>query len=155
MHASGWVLVALCVSIGIWVGGPGYGILLGSLLVASLLTHELGHMLAARLLQVPVREFGLVGAGAYLRRAYANRRRDELMISAAGPLMSLCVAVPALFVPHVGAQVAMANCFLCAINLLPIPASDGMRMVKTIWPSAKREPVAGAKSTVTAQQTIS
>jgi Zn-dependent protease len=156
MHRSGWVVVAICAAIGIWTAGLAYGLLLGGLLVASLLVHEGGHMLAARALSVPIREFGLIGAGAYVRRAYANSTRDELMISAAGPLINLCMALPALFVPHVGAQLAMANCFLCAINLLPIPSSDGLHMVKTIWPSAAANRVLtpGTGSRISARPTV-
>lgn len=132
IESAGWGLVALCVLIGAWLDGWRLAIPVGALLLISLLLHEVGHMLVATLLGVPVREFGLKLAGAYNRRAYATRRRDEILISAAGPLMNLAVAVPLLFVPQVGAQLALGNVMLCLINLLPLPSSDGMRILRNI-----------------------
>ncbi len=104
----------------------------GMVLLCSLLIHEAGHMLTATLLHVPVREFGLKLAGAYTRRAYASRRRDEVLIAFSGPAANLAVAIPLWFVPTFGAQLALCNLLLCFINLLPIPASDGSRILRTI-----------------------
>ena len=133
MHKTGWVLLALCVVIGIRMGGWQLGLPIGAFLIASLLLHEVGHMTVATLLRVPVREFGLRLAGAYNRRAYATRRRDELLISAAGPLTNLFLVVPLLFVPQVGAQLALCNLLLGIINLVPLPSSDGLRILRTLW----------------------
>lgn len=132
MHDTGWLLFALCVLFGIGTYGGWLGLALGALLVASLLMHEVGHMLVAIVLRVPVREFGLCLGGAYNRRAYAGRRRDEILISAAGPLMNLFVALPLLLLPRIGAQLALCNLLLCAVNLLPLPSSDGMRILRTM-----------------------
>jgi Zn-dependent protease len=133
MHSTGWILLALCVAFGIWIGGWQLGLPIAALLVASLLMHEVGHMLAATLLRVPVREFGLRLAGAYNRRAYATRRRDEILISASGPLTNLFLVLPLLFVPRVGAQLALCNLLLCVVNLLPLPSSDGLRILRHLW----------------------
>ena len=106
-----------------------------SVLAASLVLHEVGHMLAAIAVGVPVREFGLCLGGAYNRRAHAGRRRDEVIISAAGPLMNLCLALPLLLLPEIGAKLALCNLVLCVVNLLPLPSSDGSHIL-----SAMREP---------------
>jgi Zn-dependent protease len=130
MHRTGWYILIICALFGFRMGGWRLALPIGLLLLASLILHEAGHMLAARLLRVPVREFGLRLAGAYTRRAYATRRRDEILISAAGPLMNLALVIPFLFLPHIGAQLALCNLLLCVVNLLPIPSSDGLRILR-------------------------
>jgi Zn-dependent protease len=90
-------------------------------------------MLAAIMLRVPVREFGLCLRGAYNRRAYAGRRRGEIFISAAGPLMNLLLVFPLLYLPVIGSKLALCNLLICVVNLLPLPSSDGLRILRTIW----------------------
>jgi Zn-dependent protease len=150
---TGWVVLVFCACIGISLDGWKLGLPMGLLLVASLLLHEAGHMLMAVSLNVPVREFGLSMTGAFIRRAYATTRRDEVLISAAGPLMNLLLAIPLLFLHRIGVQLAMANLALGIINLLPIPASDGMRIFKTLWNPGTPGPVL-PDVPVLAQQTL-
>ena len=133
MHGSGWLLLAMCVLLGIQLSGLRLGVAVGAALVVSLLLHEMGHMLAAIILGVPVREFGLCLRGAYNRRAYANRRRGEVLISAAGPLTNLFLVVPLLFLPAIGSRLAFCNLLIGVVNLLPLPSSDGLRILRTIW----------------------
>jgi Zn-dependent protease len=146
MHNTGWFLVALCVLLGIELSGFRLGPVVGAAVAASLLLHEVGHMLAAAMLRVPVREFGICLSGAYNRRAYASRRRDEVIISAAGPLMNLLLVLPLLYVPVVGTKLALCNLGLCVANLLPIPSSDGLRILRTMWASIKTHHVIPARS---------
>jgi len=129
MHDTGWLLLALCVLLGIFISGPLLGLAVGAALVVSLLLHEVGHMLAAMMLRVPVREFGLCLGGAYNRRAYAGCRQHEILISAAGPLMNLLLIVPFFFLPLIGPKVALCNLILCVVNLLPLTSSDGLRIL--------------------------
>jgi Zn-dependent protease len=131
MHASGWVVVAVCLLIGIRLSGLRHGVALGALIVASLLMHEVGHMLVAAMVGVPVREFGLCVRGAYNRRGHAHRRRDEVLISAAGPLTNLLL-ISTLIVPFIGPQLAFCNLVLCVMNLLPLPSSDGLRILRAL-----------------------
>jgi Zn-dependent protease len=132
MHNTGWLLLALCVLLGIRISGLRLGLAVGAGLAVSLLLHEMGHMLAAIMLRVPVREFGLCLRGAYNRRAYAGRRRAEVLISAAGPLMNLLLVLPCLYLPVIGTKLAFCNLLICVVNLLPLPSSDGMRILRTI-----------------------
>jgi len=132
MHGEGWFVVLSCVVLGVWMGGWQLGFPLGTLMVASLLVHEIGHMITAMLLRVRVLEFGLKLGGAYIRRAQAPRRREEILIAASGPLMNLLVVVPLIFVPRLGYQLALCNLVLGVVNLLPLPSSDGLRLLRNL-----------------------
>jgi Zn-dependent protease len=132
MDKTGWAILGACCLLGVAVCGWRFGIIEGALVIASLLLHEVGHMSAAAMLGVPVREFGLSWRGAYNRRAFASRRRDEILISLAGPLTNLFLALPMLFLPVIGTQLALCNLMLCGVNLLPIPSSDGLRILRNI-----------------------
>ncbi len=141
MHDTGWLLLAICVLLGIGLNGWRLGVAVGAAFAASLLLHEVGHMLAAILLRVPVREFGLCLCGAYNRRAHAGCRRDEVLISAAGPLMNLLFVLPLLYLSVIGTKLALCNLSLCVVNLLPLPSSDGLRILRTIWASNRVDDV--------------
>lgn len=132
MHRTGWLLVLVCVVLGVSMGGWRLGIPEAALFLASLLLHEAGHILAAAALKVPVREFGIELRGTYVRRAFSTRRRDEILIAASGPLVNLLLVVPLLFVPRLGPQLALCNLMLAVINLLPLPASDGLRILRNL-----------------------
>jgi len=133
LHLTGWLMIASCALLEIFHYGPWWGLAAALLLFASLLLHEVGHMLMAMVLGVRVSEFGICLMGAYNRRARANSRRDEVLISLAGPLMNFALIVPCLFLPHIGFELSMGNVLLAVFNLLPIPSSDGLRILKTIW----------------------
>ena len=148
MHSTGWGLVLLCVFLGVGMGGWQLGLPEGALFLASLLLHEVGHLLAAALLNVPVREFGLEIRGTYIRRACATRRRDEILIAASGPLVNLLVVVPLIFVPRIGTQLAMCNLMLGVVNLLPLPSSDGQRILRNLSGSTISSDTNPAMSTV-------
>src|SRR5271165_5867522 len=138
MHNTGWFLLGFCAILGISLAGCWFGLPLAALVVASLLVHEAGHMAAAIALHVPVREFGLRLGGAYIQRASAGNRRDEILISAAGPFTNLCLTLPLWFVPQIGTQLALCNLILGVANLLPLPSSDGLRILRTL--SSNRAP---------------
>jgi Zn-dependent protease len=132
IYAKGWLLLALCILLGIALLGWLPGSVEGTLVILCLLLHEVGHMLTAVALGVPVREFGLCGRGAYNRRAHSGRRRTEILISFSGPLMNLCLAFPSHYLPVIGNQLALYNLILCFVNLLPIPSSDGQRILRNL-----------------------
>jgi Zn-dependent protease len=136
MQVSGWVVVFFCGLVGIRLSGLWPGLVLGALIVVSLLLHEVGHMLASAALGVPVCEFGLCFRGAYNCRAIAQRRRDNILISSAGPLVNLCL-VATVILPVIGPQLAFCNLLLCVTNLLPIPSSDGMHILRALFASSR------------------
>jgi Zn-dependent protease len=145
MHASGWLVVAFCSVIGIRLCGLWHGLALGALIVASLLLHEMGHMLVASMLGVPVREFGLCLGGAYNRRGTASRRRQELLIASAGPMVNLLL-IGSLVLPLIGPQLAYCNLVLCVVNLLPLPSSDGLRILRALSGSGRQTGMVAAIS---------
>lgn len=132
MDTAGWLLLASCILLGIALLGWRPGAFEGALVILCLLLHEVGHMLTAVALGVPVREFGLCARGAYTRRAHSGRRRTEILISFSGPLMNLFLAFPSHYLPVIGNQLALYNLILCFVNLLPIPSSDGQRILRNL-----------------------
>lgn len=133
MQSDGWILVLLCLLIGVAMGGFRLGLPIGVFLVLSLLLHELGHATMAMLLRVRVSEIGLSLKGAYIRRAHSGRRYDEALIAFAGPMVNFCLVVLFLYLPWIGHRLAVCNLAIGAINLLPIPSSDGRRIWKALW----------------------
>jgi len=139
MDATGWLIFASCILLGIALLGWRAGSAEGALVIASLLLHEVGHMLAAIALGVPVREFGLCWRGAYNRRALSGSRRTEILICLAGPLTNLFLAFTLHYLPVIGNQLALCNLMFCIVNLLPIPSSDGLRILRNIHGSPAAE----------------
>jgi stage IV sporulation protein FB len=142
MSSGGWLIVALCVLFEIAIRGFRLGLAAGSVLVASLLLHEVGHMTAAIALGVPVHEFGLCLYGAYTRRARSGSRRKETLIAFSGPLVNLLLAFPCLYLPRIGVQLAFCNLAMFVVNLAPLPSSDGLRIARAIWGQGQSTDVA-------------
>ena len=103
-----------------------------SIFAAIALLHELAHVLAALLLGVKVKRFGLCWRGVYIVRE-AGTDWQNLLISLAGPLANLALAAAALLVFRRGAIFCAMNLLFGVINLLPIPCSDGLRACKLLW----------------------
>jgi len=133
MHRTGWFLVFFCMGVGFLMGRWRLGFPLGALLLASLLLHEAGHIFAAGYLRVPVRECGIKLGGAYIRRAYGLRRRDEVLIAVSGPLANLLMVFPLLSMPRLGPQIALFNLVIGLTNLAPLPSSDGLHALRNLW----------------------
>ena len=123
---------------------------LGVLLGLSVLTHELGHCLAARSLGVPVTEVRLylLGGASELGRL-PDSPREEAAIAAAGPGVSAILAgVFGLLVgsttPHtVGwlllIELALANLVVAIFNFLPALPLDGGRVLRAgVWGASGR-----------------
>ena len=66
---------------------------LGSMCVAAVLLHELGHIAAMTLLGVKIQRIRLTPFGIDLERGEAGSIRSELMIHLSGPFTNLCLAV--------------------------------------------------------------
>ncbi|HXZ70619.1 MAG TPA: site-2 protease family protein [Streptosporangiaceae bacterium] len=115
------------------------------LLYASVLVHELSHSLVARGFGLPVRRILLYPLGGFseIEREPPTPGR-ELLVSAAGPAISLALAAGGyalyLAVPHGGVlwalsyQLWFANLLVGGFNLLPGLPLDGGRMLRAaVW----------------------
>jgi stage IV sporulation protein FB len=108
-----------------------YGVLLIMLLgIPATLLHELGHILAALMCGVKVKRIGLSRVGLYTVRE-PGPRWANLCVSAAGPLFNLVLAVS---LRDAAPTFAWVNLIACVYNLLPIPNSDGRRILALLTP---------------------
>ena len=95
--------------------------------------HEVGHLLAARLLGIPIRSLRLDLLGA--RMDTVGRMMtygEEWLLSAAGPLFSLLLSLGLFFLWEISPFAKILSCaslLLGGLNLLPIRSFDGGRML--------------------------
>lgn len=134
IYPGGMVMAGTVVLIGLgaMVGHVAAGLALGTMTVASLLLHECGHLLAARIFGVPVREIGLCLKGTYIRREKARAPLDDFAISLSGPLVNAMTAAVLWSLPGLWHWLAIYNLTLLVSNLAPLPGSDGRRAY-TAW----------------------
>lgn len=133
-------------------------------LIVTTLVHELGHLAAARVLRIPVRRIAVGMGPVFWRRTLSDdaefvlraiptgmaigvpgrrnpdgtsRRpiRHDVLVAAAGPLMSLLLAAALWGMAHLSflpiwshfwlASTALLSAFLGITNLIPVPGLDG------------------------------
>ena len=131
----------------------GNGIVLAVLFVlvlyASILLHELGHMIVARAFgfRVPTIELHLMGGHTIVegRSKYASQ---EFLIAVIGPLVSAAIGTTLLilhtWVPGLWNtlfwSIGSINLFLAVFNVFPSPPLDGGRMIKALaWGLTRSE----------------
>ncbi|MBQ9131315.1 MAG: site-2 protease family protein [Clostridia bacterium] len=102
-------------------------------LLAALL-HECGHLVAARLMRIPLGQMRVDLMGARLEvRGRMLTYGEEWLLSAAGPMISLLAAAAGALLWE---RWSAAKAFSCAslilgfLNLLPIRSFDGGRMLE-------------------------
>ncbi len=123
----------------------GVSVLLGILLGASVLAHELGHCLAARLLGMNVTgvRLYLLGGVSELQRV-PRSPREEALVAAAGPAVSGVLAGIAWLVSQLTESgtvgwllvmlLALSNVLVALFNLLPALPLDGGRVLRAgVW----------------------
>jgi membrane-associated protease RseP (regulator of RpoE activity) len=91
----------------------------------AMLLHECGHLLVALLCGVKVKKVGLCKTGLYTVRE-PGPNWANLSISLAGPLVNFVLAV---VLRDSFPTFAWVNAIAFAYNLLPIPNSDGSRVL--------------------------
>lgn len=126
------------------------------LFALCVLAHELGHTAASLLLGNPVRRvvIFLLGGVSEIERD-PKRPRDELLVSAAGPLVSVLLTAAAgggfLLVQHdsmPGVLLALlfwSNVVVVAFNVLPGLPLDGGRMLRAVIWWATRSRLTGTR----------
>lgn len=128
--------------------GLAMGLSFSVMLFVSILLHELGHSLVAQRLGVEIAEIELHFFGGTAKMLSAPRTPwDEILISAAGPLVSLSLAglfialamvpvamfVPGDFVFELGVRLFWVNlAVLGCFNLLPAIPMDGGRILRAV-----------------------
>ena len=114
------------------------GVLLVSLVFASVVLHELGHALVARRLGVHVSGIELSFFGGAAKMVQLPRTANhELAIAAAGPAVSLALGGLGLglaAVTHVSlfAWLGYTNLILAGFNLIPALPMDGGRILRAL-----------------------
>ncbi len=129
---------ALLLSPGLW------GIVLAVLLFASVLLHELGHVLVARMQGSRVRDVTLMLLGGVSHiEELSKRPRDEARMAIVGPLVSIAIAVVAYAAHLVFTGIApdlqfglyylaQINLGIGLFNLLPAFPLDGGRVLRSM-----------------------
>jgi Zn-dependent protease/predicted transcriptional regulator len=140
------------------LGGAAFGMLLMTLLFMCVVLHELGHSLVAKAFGLPVREIILlpIGGVAQLEKN-PEKPAHELLISIAGPLVNVAIAVLLIAIAGVSgsfeglnarglvagqpaapspatmfAWLIAANVTLAIFNLIPAFPMDGGRVVRAL-----------------------
>lgn len=93
-------------------------------MLAGCLIHEGGHLMAMKLLSVPVRRVELTAGGIHLRRGGESLSPGrELLVLAAGPGINLLAAFLLLLLEQQGPSAV--NCALGLFHFLPARGLDG------------------------------
>lgn len=141
------------------------GLVMVTGLFLSVALHELGHSLTALARGIGIKDITLMlfGGVAQLDEEFSHRPTDELVISLAGPAVSLVLVavfyLGAAVVSYPDALVVLSylaqlNLILALFNLLPAFPTDGGRVLRALL--AKRlSPVAATRAAVTIGQGFS
>ena len=127
--------------------GPGWALLIALLFYVNpigcflpfcvaAVVHELGHVAALLLLDIPLRRLRLRLSGAVLETGPMNCRQ-EMICALAGPAANLLLLPLGPLWP----KLAAFSLVLALFNLLPFPALDGGRVLSaalTLWLGAMR-----------------
>lgn len=113
MHAINWLYP--------FINGLGFGVI-------AMLLHECGHLIAALLLGVRIKNVGMKwNKGFYIVREQGTDHQN-LLIALAGPSMNLLLIAFSPWLPIFG----IANFCYALVNTLPIDGSDGNR-IASCW----------------------
>ena len=125
-------------------GDPLYGIAAGVVLLVSITLHELGHSLVSMAFGCRVRDITLMMLGGCATLMSMPRKAwQEFLVALAGPLVSLALALTALWLPfHIPAltrtartfiyyQIGWLNMALFIFNMIPAFPMDGGRILRS------------------------
>jgi len=115
--------------------------------LGSLFLHEYAHLLAARVMRMPMKGITLSLFGAYTSfDGEPSTAKSSFIIAAAGPLMNIVAGI-ILYAAHLALKetavvstiffcLSVFNAILSAYNLLPVMPLDGGCMVRSVFWSA-------------------
>ena len=136
----------------------------------SVLLHELGHVVAARVMKSRVYriEIGFLG-GVTTTATKDERPSEEFWVSIAGPAVSLALAAPGVIAAFAGSTLSfglrdslgvlagtftLSNLAVAVFNMLPgLPLDGGRVLVAMLW-RAKGDRFAAARTAATVGQVI-
>lgn len=108
--------------------GMGFGLI-------AMVLHEAGHLVVAFLLGLHIYRFGVNWKGMYVVRE-AGPLASNILVSLAGPLTNLLLSL----MWYRSASFSLANLCFGLVNLLPIQASDGDRILRAIEDHKRNRP---------------
>ncbi|MDA8747133.1 site-2 protease family protein [Litoreibacter sp.] len=112
-----------------------------TLLIGSILAHELGHAWGSLIQNVRVRRIMLHGGGGFCEHSASTTRYEDELIVAMGPIVNLVIwAVASLAEPYFQPgylswsiyYLAQINLFLALFNLLPVMPLDGGKLFQLL-----------------------
>jgi len=138
LHISFVLLGGALVLFQLLSGGGGAalsGLLLALMIFGSVVLHELGHALMARVFGIRTRDITLYPFGGIAAlQGEARSPTQELLIAIAGPAVNLVLALLAVPLVIAGSTLAMVflgvNAVMAAFNLLPAYPMDGGRVLR-------------------------
>ena len=141
LHWSFLALAALYVSAQAISGGgaaAAQALALGTVLIASVLLHELGHARVARRFGIETRDITLYPFGGIAAlQGEPSTPRAELWIALAGPAVNMVLAAGALVLAllEVPGMVLVfgVNLVMGLFNLVPAWPMDGGRVARALW----------------------
>lgn len=134
-----------------------YDLMFLTILVGSILLHELGHAWACLVQGVPVKRIVLYGGGGYCESTISASRSQQELIAVMGPIVTIALwAVAGLIAPLISDPeiawvfwtISSVNGFLALLNLLPLQPLDGGKLfellMQRLFPSRFAIMVTGA-----------
>lgn len=107
------------------------------IMFSSVMLHEFGHVLAAKMLKIKVYEVELMPYGGISRMEELSKLGGtaEAVVSAAGPAISLVLSLAFSFFKEYSGLLESANRYnliICLFNLLPVIPLDGGKITRNL-----------------------
>ncbi|MCT6923108.1 site-2 protease family protein [Metasolibacillus sp.] len=117
-------------------------IALYSIILSSLIIHEIGHLLAAKMMDVPVKSCVIMPYGGEIKLQQEGTYWQRLIIAVGGPLATLLGMASSILLPPLLAEpFFQVQFYLLCLNLLPFLPLDGGKIIcytlLTFFPKAK------------------
>lgn len=111
------------------------GISMYATIFVSLLIHEVGHMIAARRMGMPIKSCTIMPYGGEIIfvNQYAATKKARVLVALGGPIATAIVLLLALVFTFPGVELVIrVQLALLLLNLLPVLPLDGGRAISTL-----------------------